>query len=142
MPRNNRRVLYQNSLKTITNHAEGLRFLLAFLASWHLKSRLNLPGKLGTHFCLLLSYPIENFCKDMHFFSINQKIWHFFIKISQYFKDLSFAPQRGALLAAKLLYMWLCHVSCPQADVSCTYGAFHAAELRFYCFLCCSPAGG
>ena len=23
----------------------------------------------------------------MHFFSINQKIWHFFVKISQYFKD-------------------------------------------------------
>ena len=30
---------------------------------------------------------IENFCKDMHFFSIDQKIWHFFVKISQYFKD-------------------------------------------------------
>ena len=37
--------------------------------------------------CLLLSCSIENFCKDTTFFSINQKIWHFFIKISQYFKD-------------------------------------------------------
>ena len=80
MPRNNRRVLNQDSLETITDLAEGLRFLLAFLARRHLKSRLNFPGELGTHFCLLLSCPIENFCKNMHFFSIDQKIWHFLSK--------------------------------------------------------------
>ena len=87
MPRNNRRILNQDSLETITDLAEGLRFLLALLARGHLKSRLNFPNELGTHFCLLLSCSIENFCKNMHFFSIDQKIWHFFIKISQYFKD-------------------------------------------------------
>ena len=54
-------------------------------------------------FCLLLSCPIENFCKDMHFFSIDQKIWHFFVKISQYFKEHFFSPQRGVLLAAEPL---------------------------------------
>ena len=115
MPRNNRCILYQNSLETIANLAEGLRFLLAFLASWHLKSRLNIvsttttihhkinlvlltnqflifilfpnrfasfgiPNELDTHFCLLLSCSIENFCKNTTFFSINQKIWHFLSK--------------------------------------------------------------
>ena len=78
MPRNNRRVLNQDSLETITDLAEGLCFLLAFLARGHLKSRLNFPNELGTHFCLLLSCPIEIFCKNTTFFSIDKKIWHFF----------------------------------------------------------------
>ena len=130
MPRNNRRVLNQDSLKTIAYLAEGLRFLLAFLASWHLKSRLNIvsttttihhkidlvlltnqflifllfpnwfasfgiPNELDTHFCLLLSCSIENFCKNTTFFSINQKIWHF---LSKYHNTSKIALRRSRVV--------------------------------------------
>ena len=60
----------------------------------------------------------------MHFFSIDQKIWHFFVKISQYFKD------RSRLGNAERCVQRSC-VICPQVDVICTYGAFHAAEPRY-----------
>ena len=33
-------------------------------------------------------------------------------------------------------------VICPQADVSCTYGAFHAAKPRCLVILCYRPKGG
>ena len=55
-------------------------------------------------FCLLLSCSIENFCRNTTFFSIDQKIWHFFVKISQYFKD----RLRGG--AAVLVYSVECKV--------------------------------
>ena len=41
--------------------------------------------------------------------------------------------QRSLLARHAERCMWRSHVSCPQADVSCTYGAFHAAEPR--CFV-------
>ena len=40
----------------------------------------------------------------MHFFSIDQKIWHFFVKISQYFKD-RFELAERALYVAKPRFM-------------------------------------
>ena len=39
--------------------------------------------------------------------------------------------QRSLLARHAERCMWRSHVSCPQADVSCTYGAFHAAEPLF-----------
>jgi hypothetical protein len=80
---------------------------------------------------LTLSCSIENFCKNTTFFSIDQKIWHF---LSKYHNT-----SKNTLGSQSERWMWRSHVSCPQADVSCTYGAFHAAKPR--CYFMLSPRG-
>ena len=60
----------------------------------------------------------------MHFFSINQKIWHFFVKISQYFKDrfcggaaFYAAELRYLSTSGRFMHLWC--VSCGEAAGFC-----------------------
>ena len=68
----------------------------------------------------------------MHFFSTDQKIWHFFVKISQYFKDRICG---GAA------------VGCGKATFHVRKRTFHAPMVRFtrrsrVILLYCRPRAG